>query len=164
MKRRLLLIDVGHFRTKFALLSENGCELQSELELGSADCVRRVLRDGQDRGLVADEFAVVRALEVVRENAISVNGRRVDVGAPLESARRALEEELVRAVHRLLLEQYERSGESCQAAAVIGGGAASLGASLAARLEASAIGLRTVWVSPDPNFLLVEGARAIRPV
>ena len=160
--QRLLLIDVGHFRTKMALLSGNGCERQEQLELGVADCVRRVLRDGQDQGLVADEFAVVRALENARGDAISIGERRFDIGSPLESARRALEEELARGVRRLLLEQYERCGDSCHAAAIIGGGAASVGAGLAARLEASAIGLRTVWVTPDPSFLLVEGARQSR--
>jgi hypothetical protein len=122
-----------------------------------------VLRDGQDQGLVADEFAVVRALESAREHAIAIAGRRFDIRAPLESARRALEEELTRNVRRLLLEHYERCGESCEAAAIIGGGAASIGAGLAARLEASELGLRRVWVTPDPSFLLTNGARQSRP-
>lgn len=156
--RRVLLIDIGHFRTKLAVFSRDGCELQEQLPFGMADCVRRVLRDGQELGLVADEFAVIRALERSSKDVITVGKGRFDLGAPLHTARRALEEELEKSVRRLLLEHYGRSGESCKAAALFGGGAVTLGPSLAARLQAGEIGLATMWVASNPNFFLLEGA------
>jgi hypothetical protein len=159
----LLLVDIGHMRTKVALFSGDECEIQEPLDLGVADCVRRVLQNGQEAGLVADEFAVVRALENASDHVISIGERRFDVRAPLAAARRTLEEELARGVQRVLRERYRRRGEGCQVAAIVGGGAAVLGRGLAARLQAPEIALRTVWVTPDPSFQLAEGARRRRP-
>jgi hypothetical protein len=156
--RRVLLIDIGHFRTKLAVFSRDGCDLQEQLPFGMADCVRRVLRDGQELGLVADEFAVIRALERSSKDVITVGKGRFDIGGPLLRARRGLEEELEKSVRRLLLEHYGRVGESCKAAAIFGGGAVTLGPSLAARLQACEVGLGANWVAPDPNFFLLEGA------
>jgi hypothetical protein len=159
---RLLLIDVGHFRTKLAVFSAQGCELQDQLPIGMADCVKRVLRDGPEFGLVVDEFALIRALEASRQDVITMGKRRFDLGAPLRTARRGVEEELEKCLRRLLLEHYGRGGESCDAAVLFGGGAVGLGRSLAARLEACQIGLKSTWVAPDPSFLLIQGAeRAI---
>ena len=51
--RRLLLIDIGYLRTKLTIISTEGCERQEQLDgLGVSDCVRRILRDGQELGLV----------------------------------------------------------------------------------------------------------------
>jgi len=162
-RRQVLLVDIGHLRTKLAVVSDSGCELQEQLPIGMADCVRRVMRDGQELGLVEDEFAVVRALESAPEHVISIGERRFDIRVPLGNARRAIEEELSLGIRRIVLAQFGRRGESCQAVAILGGGAAAIGRGLAARLEASNIGLRTVWVAPDPSFLLLEGARKRRP-
>jgi hypothetical protein len=141
-----------------AVFSAEGCELQAELQIGMADCVRTVLRDGPDLGLVVDEFALIRALEESREDVITMGKRRFDIGAPLRSARRAVEEEVEKSVRRLLLEHYGRGAERCHAAVLLGGGAVVIGRSLAARLEACQIGLGTTWIAPDPSFFLVQGA------
>jgi hypothetical protein len=162
--RRLLLVDIGHFRTKLAMFSGDGCELQEQLPIGVADCVKRVLRDGQELGLVADEFAVIRALESSQQDVISVGKRRFDIAVPLHAARRAVEEELEKSLRRLLLEHYGRSGASCDAAVILGGGAVVVGSSLAARLEACQIGLGATWVAPEPSFFLLEGALIVHGV
>jgi hypothetical protein len=161
--RRLLLIDIGHFRTKFSVFSAEGCELQEELPIGVADCVRRVLRDGPELGLVVDEFALIRALEGSRQDVITLSKRRFDIGAPLRTARRAVEEELEKSLRRLLLEYYGRGGGICNAAVLMGGGAVALGRSFAARLEACQIGVGKTWIAPDPSFFLIQGAeRAVK--
>ena len=159
-QRRLLLIDIGHFRTKFAVFSAEGCELQDELPMGMADCVRRVLRDGPELGLVVDEFALIRALEGegLRQGVIALGKRRFDIAAPLSTAQRAVEEELEKSVRRLLLEYYGRGGGICSTAVLLGGGAVVFGRSLGARLEACQIGLAATWIAPDPSFFLVAGA------
>jgi hypothetical protein len=160
-RRRQLLIDIGHFRTKVAVFSAEGCELQDELPIGMADCVRRVLRDGAELGLVVDEFALIRALEVSRQDVIHMGKRRFDLSAPLRTARRAVEEELEKNLRRLLRDHYGRGGESCEGAVLFGGGAVALGSSLAARLEACQIGLKSTWIAPDPGFFLIEGAQRL---
>jgi hypothetical protein len=60
-----------------------------------------------------------------------------------------------------MVEVYGRSGEMCKAVAIIGGGAAIAGQGVAARLNASDIGLEAVWVAKDTRFFLAEGARRI---
>jgi hypothetical protein len=117
-----------------------------------------VLRDGPDLGLVADEFALIRALEGSQQDVITVGKRRFDIGALLRTARRGVEEELEKNLRRLLLEQYARGGGSCDEAVLFGGGALVLGSGLAARLEACQIGLGATSVAHDPSFLLIDGA------
>jgi hypothetical protein len=164
LHRRLLLVDIGHFRTKLAVFSAEGCELQEQLPIGMADCVRRVLRDGQEFGLVVDEFALIRALEAAREGTITMGKRRFDISVPLHHAWRAVEEELEKSIRRLLFDHYGRRGESCGASVLFGGGAVALGSSLAARLEASQIGIGATWIAPDPSFLLIHGAAQTRGI
>lgn len=159
---RVLLIDIGYHRTKLYVVSEQGCEHQEQLvELGISDCVLRILRDGQEQGLVEDEFAVIRALERSQE-VIEIAGRRFDIGKTLESARRGLEEELARAAQAAVVGHFKRQALPCKAAAIIGGGAAMVGQGVAARLAASDLGMAT-WVCPDPSFYLLEGARRLQP-
>ncbi len=159
--RRLLLIDIGYLRTKLAIMSTEGCEYQEQLDdLGVSDCVRRILLEGQEQGLIEDEYAVIRALER-SHSMIEVAGRRFDVSRTIESARRGLEEELARAAQRAVMEEYGRRGDRCRAVAVIGGGAAIVGEGLAARLKASDLGLGAVWVATDTKFFLLEGAQRI---
>jgi len=169
---RVLIVDVGYLRTKLSIVSEDGCEHQEQLDsLGAADLVRRVLRDGQDHGLVEDEFAVIRALESSRipetsegpvaSQRLVVAGRAFDVDSALRSARAGLEEELERAVRRLVLGHFRRRAETCRAVACIGGGAALVGAGLSARVRAAGLGLTDVWVTRDASFLLLEGAQRL---
>ena len=155
---RTLVLDVGYLRSKFAVLSQSGCDHQEQVEgLGVSECVYRILRDGQDQGLMEDEFAVVRALEACPPERFEIAGRRFDVRKIFESARATLEDELVRAARRIVLHQLERRGETCRAVAIIGGGARVVGSGVADRLK-SELGLVT-WVGAAD--LLLEGARRI---
>lgn len=159
-----LVVDIGYVRTKLAVVTPEGCAHQEELDgLGFSDCVRRILRDGQDDGLVADEFAVIWALERSRRT-IDVAGRTYDVQAMLEAARGALVDELGRAVRRVLMAHFGRSAASCRAVAILGGGAVALGEALEAHLRGLELGLETIWVSRDPGFALVEGAQKLAEV
>jgi hypothetical protein len=120
-----------------------------------------VLRDGSELGLVADEFALIRALEGAQGDVISVGKRRFDLGVPLRTARQAVEEELDKNLQRVLLDYYGRSGHGCAAAVIFGGGSVAVGASIASRLEACRMGLDATWIAPDPNFFLIEGAERL---
>lgn len=158
---RALVIDIGYVRTKLAIVTPEGCEHQEELDgLGFSDCVRRILRDGQDQGLVADEFAVIWALERSRQT-IELSGRVFDVRAMLESARGALVQELGRSVRRLLSRHFGRVAVGCSAVVILGGGAVVLGKHLASELRTLGLGLETIWVPPDPGFTLLQGARKL---
>jgi hypothetical protein len=157
---RLLVIDVGFVRTKLAIVSIEGCEHQEQLPgLGTSTIVHRVLRDGQDQGLWEDEFAVLEALESPQHDSIVVSGRRFRVDRAVSEARRALEEDLLRAAQRTLVDHCGRRGEACRAAAIIGGGSVLGGPGLKRALETASLGLDRIWVSDEPCFLLVEGAR-----
>lgn len=159
--KRLLLVDIGYLRTKLAVMSADGCEHQEQLDgLGVSDCVRRVLRDGQERELIEDEYAVSKALEK-SQSTIEVAGRRFDIAPILDGARRGLEEELARAAKRAVVKTYGRSSDSCKAVAIIGGGSAVIGKGLAERLKRLGIGLDTAWIADDTRFFLLEGARRI---
>lgn len=159
--KRFLLIDIGYFRTKLALISSEGCEYQEQIdELGVSDCVRQVLRDGQEYGLVEDEYAVIRALEKSLST-IEVAGRRFDIHRTLESTKRVLEEELEKKVQKTVIEQCGRKGVSCQAVAVVGGGSAIVGEGLVARVKTTNLGLNVSWVAKDTKFFLLEGARKV---
>lgn len=157
---RLLVIDVGYLRTKVAIASgEQGCEQQVEREgLGVADCVRRILRDGQEQGLFEDEFAVMRALEE-QQHIVVLDGRVFDVRRALAGALEGLKQEVVRLAQRTAMDDYGRCGLLCTGAAVIGGGAPLLGRAVLAELERLELGIRTTWVADDASFLLCEGAR-----
>jgi hypothetical protein len=158
--RRTLVIDIGHLRTKIAIVSEEGCELQLELpELGLEGCVRRILRDCQEHGLFEDEYAVMRALEEGAD-VIDVAGRRFDVKVPFEHAVSELEQELGRAIRRAVVEHFRSRGDSCHAVAVIGGGAAIAGARLAGRVQRD-LQLASTWVAKAADFHVVEGARRL---
>jgi hypothetical protein len=155
----VLVVDIGFLRTKLMFLSAEGCEQQLPvLQLGTSDLVRRILRDGQEHGLVEDEFAVIYALERLDGRSLNVGGRRFDVDAELRSARRAVEEELARAGQSALVRYFQRRSHTCRTVAIIGGGVHLLGQGLKDRLEAAQLGIDTVWLAQDPNFLLVEGA------
>jgi hypothetical protein len=157
---RTLLVDIGYLRTKFAIVSRDGCEHQEQVSgLGVSDCVYRILRDGQEQGLVEDEFAVIRALEACRPERFEVAGRRFDVRKAFESAGHALEEELVRIGRRIVLEHYGRSGEMCKAVALIGGGAAIVGQNVGERLKRE-FGF-TTWAGASDGTFLLEGAARI---
>lgn len=156
---RVLVVDVGYLRSKLAILSAEGLELLRERPgLGVADCVRRLLRDGRERGLVEDELAIASALER-SERSIEIAGRRFDLGTSFQAARQELLRELEREVREALLEHFGRRGEPCRSVAVVGGGAAVLGQGLTAALEGDDSVTDRVWVTPDPAFLLLEGAR-----
>jgi len=156
----VLVIDIGFLRTKLAVLTPDGCQSQEAVErLGTSDLVQRILRDGQGEGLVEDEFAVIDALERGDGSVLVVAGRRFDVAATLRSAGRALEEEIVRAARRVSVVHFERTGSPVRAVAVAGGGAQVVGAGVKARLEDDGTG--TVWLCPEPSWLLVEGARTL---
>lgn len=158
---RVLIIDIGYTRTKLAIVTPEGCQRQAQLpSLGYSDCVWRVLRDGQDQGLVEDEFAIIWALERGK-GILEVAGRRFDVGAMLEKAADAVVVELARAVQRVLAADFGRHAEMCRTVALVGGGTVGLGEGLSARLRALDVGLETVWICPDPSYVLVEGARAL---
>lgn len=158
----VLVLDIGFFRTKLMLVSEDGCErLEPVLPMGTSDVVRRILRDGQDQGLIEDEFAVIEALERLDGQLLEVGGRRFDVGAALQSAGRALAEELARAAERALVGYCQRRGHTCKALAIIGGGSPLVGSGVKERLEVAELGLRAIWIAPDPSFFLVEGARRL---
>ncbi len=155
---RVLVVDIGYLRTKLAIASAAGCEHQPQpAPLGMSDCVRRILRDGQDQGLVEDELAVVRALERARADEIEVAGRRFSIGRVVAGAERALVVELARAVERATVDHFARRGEPCRAIAVVGGGAAVIGNALVDKVRTAGIGIDTGWVSPAPSFALVEG-------
>jgi hypothetical protein len=155
----LVLVDIGYFRSHTSIVSGEGCEYQEELDgLGVSQCVRRILRDEQSSGLVEDEFAVIRALEKSAAGKLEVAGRAFDVKRSLESARHTLVEELTSALCRIVVGHYGRRAKSCRAVAILGGGASVLGNDLAARLGESELGLDQRWVTPDPEFLLLNGA------
>jgi hypothetical protein len=155
----LLLVDVGYFRSQLTLLSGEGCEHQEVLDgLGISQCVRRILRDEQERGLVEDELAVVRALERSRAGRLEVAGREFEVGRSLRAAREMLGEELARAVRRVVLGYFARRARSCRRVAIIGGGSKLIGGELRARLEGSELGLGAPWIPDDPGFFLLAGA------
>jgi hypothetical protein len=159
---RLLVIDIGYLRTKLTIVSTQGCEHQEQLDsLGVSDCINRILRDGQDRGLVEDEFAVIHALEKSAPSALEVAGRWFEVTEPLRRAREGLEQELERAARRMLLGYFGRRAQLCRGAIVLGGGAALVGAGLIARLRASDVGLSHTWAATDPSFFLLEGAEQL---
>jgi len=156
---RVLILDIGYARSKLAVISNEGCELLHGLDgLGVSNCVRRILRDGQERGLVEDELALINALEK-SDRTIQIAGRRFDIGRELDSATSALAEELAAAVRKTVLEHYRRRGELCGALAIAGGGASVVGAALLQVLQTADLGVGSMWVAPDPNFLLVNGAR-----
>jgi hypothetical protein len=156
---RLLLIDIGYLRTKLTIMSTEGCEYQEQLhDLGVSDCVRRILLEGQELGLIEDEYSVIRALER-SQSSIEVAGRRFDVSGTIESAKQGLEEELARAAQGAIAKEFGRRGDSCQAVAIIGGGAAIAGQGLATRLKASDLGLDAIWIATDTKFFLLEGAQ-----
>lgn len=154
---RVLLVDVGYFRTKLAVVSKQGCVLQETLDFGVSDCVRRILRDGQDQGLVEDEFAVIRALEVSHDE-IEVAGRRYSIAPILQSAVKGLEQELANAIRRTLVAHYDRGGDVCPAVSVLGGGAALVGEGLCKRLAALELGLDQHSVDASADGL-VRGAQ-----
>jgi len=159
---RVLTIDIGYLRTKLAFLSAEGCEHQEELEgLGLVDCIRRILRDGQDQGLVEDELAVVRALEHWRGEELEIAGRRFDVEAAFAQASLSLVRELTRQAERALTEHYERRASICRSVALLGGGAVALGQALRKSLLDAEVGLRTVWVTVDGSNALLAGAREL---
>ncbi len=158
---RVLVADIGYLRTKLSIVSREGCEAQTECDgLGAADCVRRVLRDAQEQGLVEDELAVIRALERGRGGTIEVEGRTFDVRAALTAAQQALGQEVAQAVARFVSERFRLAGTSCRRVALIGGGAALAGACVVAELARLDLGLES-WVAERPAFLLVEGARGL---
>ena len=155
---RTLALDVGYEKTLVALLDPSGCLRQERLDaLGYSDCVRRVLRDGQEQELIEDELAVIWALERA-DRVIDIAGRRFDVGAMVDRAADALVGEVVRAARRVLLEEFGRSAEPCRAVALTGGGSAALGDSLEARLRELDVGLETVVRAPEPSYVVVDGA------
>jgi hypothetical protein len=159
---RLLVLDVGYFRTKLAIVSESlGCELQSEhADLGVADCVRRVMRDSQSEGLVGDELAITRALES-RRDVVELARRRFGITDVVSAAAADLARGVARVVRTELQADYARTGRPCGAAVVMGGGAAHVGERVAALLRAPEVGVKTVRVTPEPSFALVEGARLL---
>jgi hypothetical protein len=158
---RTLVVDIGYLRSKFAVLAKAGCEHQEEVEgLGVSECVYRILRDGQEHGLMEDEFAVVRALEAGSPERLEIAGRVFDVRRIFDSARAVLEAELARVARRIVLEQLERRGETCRALAIIGGGAELVGAGLAERLK-NELGLHGAWSNAGSGDLLLKGARRI---
>jgi hypothetical protein len=157
---RMLIVDIGYLRSKFALLSNAGCEHQQVEALGVSDCVYRILRDGQEQGLVEDEFAIIRALESHRPERFEIAGRSFDVRRIFESARRALEDELFRIARRIVLDTLARTANACSALVIMGGGAAVVGSGLAERLKLD-LALRTTWVGGTDGGLLLEGARHV---
>ncbi len=160
---RFAVVDIGYRRTKFAILSDRGCEHQADLAaVGVSDCVHRILRDEQEQGLVEDEFAVIRALER-SQTVIDVAGRRFDVRRSLDDARRALEQDLAGALDRALRADFERALLPCSTIALIGGGAQVVGSALATRIKAMRLGVDQVWVCPDSRFFLSEGALGLAP-
>jgi hypothetical protein len=157
-----LLVDVGYFRTKLAVVGPEGCALQRDHEgLGLADCVRRVLRDAQEQGLVEDEFAVIRALETARR-VLTIAGRTFDVGAILDRAVADLAHAVSGVARQALADDFDRRGTPCAAAAILGGGTPLAGAAIAAHLREAGLGLRVLWLTPDPSFFLLGGARRLR--
>jgi hypothetical protein len=160
----VLLLDVGFRRTKAAVVSREGCVLQTEHEpLGFADCVRRILRDAQDHGLVEDEFAVIRALEAA-PRLLAIAGRQFAVGEILDRAVADLADAVARAAARDLADDFGRRGAACGAAAIFGGATPIVGPAIAARLRAADLGLRTIWLPPEPNGLLLAGARRLQAI
>jgi hypothetical protein len=158
----MLLIDIGYLRTKLAIVSAEGCEHQAVLDgVGAAALVRRVLRDGQEQGLVEDEFAVVQALEAAEQATIEVSSRRFSIQRLLAGACRELEEELTNAAKRAIVEHFRRRGQTCRAAAIVGGGAVWFGNGLEQRLAQANLGLGRIWVSADATFLALDGAREL---
>lgn len=156
---RVLLVDIGYSRTKLSIVSTEGCELLRPIEgLGVSNCVRRILRDGQERGLVEDELALINALEKSART-IEIAERRFDISRDLERAIRVLSEELASAAKQTVLEHYNRRGEVCRGLAILGGGASLVGEALSTRIQQLNLGLERTWVAEDPNFLLVNGAR-----
>jgi hypothetical protein len=159
--QRLLLLDIGYLRTKLAIMSTDGCEHQEQLDgLGVSDCIRRILRDGQEQVLVEDEYAVIKALER-SHGTIEVAGRRFEIGDILDRARRGVEEELARAARRAVADHFGKSTDACKVVAIIGGGAAVIGKGVAARIKELGVGLDTAWISGDTRFFLLGGARRI---
>lgn len=156
----VLLVDIGYLRTKLSIVSTAGCGHQEVVDaLGTSDIVQRVLRDGGGTGILEDEFAVLDALEQCRNETIEIAGRSFSVEEPLRGARRALEDELSFAARRALLAHHQRSGRTVHGVAVFGGGVHWLGEGLEARLRSAALGITSVWLSPEPSYLLVDGAR-----
>jgi hypothetical protein len=157
--RPVLLLDIGYFRSQLSIVSGEGCDYQEQLDgLGVSQCVRRILRDEQERGLVEDEFAVIRALERSAESRLEVAGREFEVGRSLARARESLGQELEHAARRVVLDYYGRRGQTCRALAIIGGGSRLAGSDLAARLGRAELGLGVQWVTADPSFFLLAGA------
>jgi hypothetical protein len=155
----VMLVDVGYLRTKLAIVSSLGCEAQQELHgLGIADCVQRVLRDGQELGLIEDEVAVIRSFEQGWGGRVQVADRTFEVGAAFESARAALEQELAKSVQKMQMDWFSRHAQVCGGLAILGGGAAIVGSGLVARLEES-LHFDAVWVAAAKSYGLVEGAR-----
>jgi hypothetical protein len=163
LEPRILLVDIGYLRTKFAVLSQAGCDHQEQLEsLGVSDVVYRILRDGQEQGLVEDEFAVIRALEACSAERFDIGGRAFDVRKAFVDASTALESELVRVARRIIIQDCESSGTLCTGIAIIGGGAAIVGKNVAERLRRE-LGLHQIWIGEAGRDWLLEGAaRSLR--
>jgi hypothetical protein len=159
---RVLVLDVGYFRTKLAIVSETlGCELQSEhADLGVVDCVRRVMRDAQSEGLVGDEYALARALES-RRDVVDLAKRRFGIADVVTGAAADLATGVERVVRAELQADFTRSGRPCPGAIIMGGGAVYVGEAVAKLLKAPAVGVKTVRVTTEPSFALVEGARLL---
>jgi hypothetical protein len=120
-----------------------------------------VLRDGQDQGLVEDEFAVIRALEKSAGDWIEVAGRRFEVASVLGPACASLVQDLERGVRRFALGHYQRCAGLCRGAAIFGGGSVQAGPTLANRLRTADIGIEATWVAEEMSFLLLTGARQL---
>jgi hypothetical protein len=118
------------------------------------------MRDGQDQGLVEDEFAVIRALEACSAERFDIGGRAFDVRKTFAAARTALESELVRVARRIIIQDCERSGVLCTALAIIGGGAAVVGKNVGEALR-SELGIHESWIGQSDREWLLEGASAL---
>lgn len=159
---RVVTLDIGYLRSKLAFLSSEGCEHQEELDgLGLVDCIRRILRDGQDQGLVEDELAVVRALEHWQGEALEIAGRRFDVEQAFEHASASLIRELTRQTQRAITEHYARRPAIFKDAVLLGGGSAALGVALKGSLLEANIGIEHIRIAEDCSFGLLEGARTL---
>jgi hypothetical protein len=138
---RILVLDIGSMRSRLALVSADGCEHLQEVAMGAGSCVPLRWQNGS--GPASGQQAM---------------GRR---GGDAEGAgASALEVELDRAVRKMVFGHFERSGNLCKHAAIVGGGAPVIGRALAGTLRVGA-GLSQVWVASEPDFLLVDGARRL---
>jgi hypothetical protein len=90
---------------------------------------------------------------------VQVAGRTFDVGRVLSEAAVDLAHALARAARQILRDDYARNGVPCAVAALVGGGAALVGAHVTQQLQSAELGLQRIITAEEPGWAVVRGAQ-----